>query len=213
MNTGDRDMKVAGLVIKTARSAMIRTVILLASALLVACSGTPVQTQYYLLRSDIEQDSRDLAPSETFAMGRISLAPYLEQPGIVLETSAGEVRPAMHHQWAEPMVQGLEQFMRVEVSAAVGEDIFPSGFSKSDIIFDIRIDQLHGTADGDALLVAYWWIRRDDQLLASYQFSETRALSQDGYGALAHAEKLLLSGLAARIAESLRQTSAAAADS
>lgn len=187
----------------------MRIIILTAAAFLVACSGTPVQTQYYLLRSDIEQHSRDLEPSKTFAMGRIVIAPYIEQPGIVLETANGEVRPAMHHQWAEPMQQGLQQFLRIEVSAAVGEDIFPSELSEGDLLFEVRIDQLHGTAEGDARLVAYWLITRKGEILSSYQFSESAPLQADGYAALAKAQKGLLSDLAKQIAESLE---AAAAD-
>ena len=181
----------------------MRAIILVGAALLAACSGTPVQNQYYLLRSDAEQQSRDLSPSKQYAMGRIIVAPYIEQPGLVLETSAGEVRPAMHNQWAEPLKMGLTQFLRVEVSAAVGEDIFPRAFSDGDIYFDLRIDQMHGTVEGDALLVAYWWIQRDGEVLASYQFAETEALNADGYGALANAEKRLLSRLSRKLGESL----------
>ena len=183
---------------------MTRTIILLASLLLVACSGTPVQTQYYLLRSDLEQRTRDLSPSKHFAMGRIVISPYIDQPGIVLETTQGEVRPALHNQWAEPMRQGLQQFIRVEVSDAVGEDIFPVEYSEGELVFDVRIDQLHGTADGDALLVAYWMIRRGRTPVSSHQFAERKPLRADGYGALANAQKELLSDLSGRIATSLK---------
>jgi uncharacterized lipoprotein YmbA len=190
---------------------MIRSVILLASVLLVACSGTPVQTHYYLLRSDLEQRTRNLAPSENFAMGRIIIAPYIEQSGIVLETDQGEFRPALHNRWAEPMQQGLQQFVRVEVSDAVGEDIFPVEHSEGELVFEVRIDQLHGTLEGDALLVAYWWIRHDGKILSSHQFSERQPLKADGYAALTRAEKVLLSRLSAEIADSLKQTGAPAA--
>ena len=183
---------------------MNKTIIIVMALLLAACGGTPVQTQYYLLRSDIEQQSRDLAPSKRFAMGRLLIAPYIEQPGIILETAAGEIRPAMRNQWAEPMHEGLRQFLRIEVSSAVGEDIFPEEYSEGDLAFDIRVDQLHGTAGGDALLVAYWWIRRDGEILSSHQFAETRALARDGYGALVDAEKALLADLTRRIAGTLK---------
>lgn len=190
----------------------MRTITLFAIAwLLAACGGTPVQTQYYLLRSDIEQSSRDLRPSKEFAMGRLIIAAYIDQPGIVLETRAGEIRPAAHHQWAEPMSEGLEQFLRVEVSRAVGEDVFPEAYSDGKFAFDVRVDQLHGTDDGDALLVAYWWIRRGSEVITSHQFSETAPLSSDGYGALANAQKALLSGLAGRIASSLQDVGMKAA--
>ncbi len=187
----------------------MRSTILLCLALLAACGGTPVQTEYYLLRSDVEQQSRDLSPSRKYAMGRIVIAPYIDQPGIVLETASGEIRPAMHHQWAEPMKEGLRQFLRVEISDAVGEDIFPVEYSEGDLAFDVRIDQLHGTADGEARLVAYWVVLRDRDILASYQFSETEPLRTDGYAALARAEKALLRRLSKQIAESLRDAGTA----
>jgi uncharacterized lipoprotein YmbA len=198
MQTGSPKMTAGG-------PTMTRILILLVSVLLVACSGTPVQTQYYLLRSDLEQRSRNLAPSEDFAMGRIVIAPYIEQPGIVLETGNGEIRPARYHQWAEPMREGLQQFLRVEVSEAAGVDVFPEDISQGELVFEVRIDQLHGTASGEAKLIAYWLIRRDREIISTHQFSERQALTSDGYGALAAAEKALLSQLAGRIAGSLKQ--------
>ena len=93
------------------------------------------------------------------------------------------------------------------MSAAVGEDIFPEELSEGDLVFDVRIDQLHGTADGEARLVAYWIVQRKDEILASYQFSETTPLRADGYGALARAQKALLSDLSKRIATSLEDAS------
>jgi len=189
---------------------MIRAALLLGCLFLVACSGTPVQTHYYLLRSDLEQRTRDLKPTEEAAMGRIIIAPYIDQPGLVLETGSGEIRSAMYHRWAEPMREGLQQFLRVEVSGALGQDVFPEDFSNGKLVFDVRVDQLHGTANGDALLVAYWWIRRGENIVSSYQFSETRPLVEDGYHALAAAEKALLSELASRIAGTLKEASPAA---
>ena len=172
--------------------------------LLAACSGTPVETRYYLLRTDSPQNSRDLEPSQDFSFGRVIIAAYIDQPGMVLETRAGEIRPARYHQWAEPMYQGIRNLLIIEVSQALGEDVFPARASVGDTIVDIRIDQLHGTSDGDALLVAYWWLRRNGEVLASYQFAETRDLRRDGYGALAKAEQTLLVELAGRIAASLK---------
>ena len=57
----------------------------------------------------------------------------------------------------------------------------------------------------DALLVAYWWLQREGEVIASYQFAETKPLPRDGYGALAQTEKALLVQLAHRIADSLKE--------
>ncbi len=177
---------------------------LLMVLLLAACSGTPVETQFYLLRTDRSQTSRDLSPSQDFALGRVIIAAYIDQPGLVLETRVGEIRPAQYHQWAEPMYQGIRNLLIVELSQALGEDIFPARAGVGNTLVDIRIDQLHGTADGDALLVAYWWLHRDGEVVSSYQFAESRGLTRDGYGALANAEQALLVQLAERIAASMQ---------
>ena len=185
----------------------MKFVTLTVALLLAACSGQPVETQYYLLRTDSPQNSRDLEPSHDYSFGRVTIAAYIEQSGLVLETRAGEIRPAQYHQWAEPMHQSVRNLLIVEVSQALGEDVFPARAGIGDTVVDIRIDQLHGTANGDALLVAYWWLQRDGEVIASYQFAESRDLSRDGYGALANAEQALLVQLAGRIAASLKDAS------
>ncbi len=194
MNTGIQPVKLATIAL---------------GLLLVACSGTPVDNHYYLLRSELPEQSRGLTPSSRFAMGGVNVAPYIDQAGLILEVSPGQVRPARHHQWAEPMAGALNNFLMVEVSRAVREDVFPEAASDAPLVYSVRIDQLHGTLDGDALLVAYWWIRGNNQELVSYQFTETRALARDGYAALADAQKALLLELARRIGESLLEADGA----
>ena len=76
--------------------------------------------------------------------------------------------------------------------------------SSADTVLDIRVDQLHGTDDGQAVLFAYWWLRRGDDILQPHQFGKTRALKTDGYAALVDAEKALLSSLARQIADTLK---------
>ncbi len=185
------------------------TAILLGIALLAACSGTPTQTQYYLLRTDAPGSTRDLSPSKEFAVGRVTVAPYIDQAGLILEVGGGEIHPARYHQWAEPMPEALRHLLRVEVSRALDMDLFPSEISEADTFFDVRIDQLHGTANGEAVLVAYWGVRREGELIETYQFSERRALPADGYAALANAFEDLLVDLSGEIADSLREVSAA----
>ena len=171
--------------------------------LLTACSSQPIEPSYYLLRPSQGLDSRQMTPSKEFALGRIMIAPYLDQTGMLLETAGGEIRPARHNLWAEPMFEGIHTFLAQEISRAKGEDILPAKVNKTATIVEVRIDQLHGTVDGQAKLVAFWWLRRDGEIISAYQFSETQALKQSGYAALAAAEQVLLSELAARIAKSM----------
>lgn len=187
----------------TRAAVMVSLPALLLGLLLAGCSSTPAEQHYYLLRGETPSKTRDLQPSSRFAMGQLVVAPYVDQSGLILEVGPGKIRPARNHQWAEPMAGALRNLMLLEVSRAVGADVFPEAMSDAPLTFNVRIDQLHGTMGGDALLVAYWWIDSAGEELTTYQFSETRALAQDGYPALADAQKALLKELAERIGESL----------
>lgn len=171
--------------------------------LFAGCASQSIEPNYYLLRPTAELYSRTLVPSEDFTLGEVKIASYVDQQGLLLETKAGEIRPARQHLWAEPMYESVRTFLALEISRIKGVDIFAAKFNKDAIIVDIRIDQLHGTHDGRAILAAYWWLREGNEMLASYQYAESRTLSRDGYGALADAQKALLSDLAEKISASL----------
>jgi uncharacterized lipoprotein YmbA len=174
---------------------------------ITACSSAPVETQYYLLRQEKAPQTRALVASEDFALGKVEIATYIDQPGMVLEVGPGQIHPALHHQWAEPMRQGVRYFLQREISAALGKDLFPKALSDADTIIEIRVDQLHGTSDGQAVILAYWWLKKDGQIKSPHQFGETSPLARDGYEALAKAERALLRGLAASIAKTLKASS------
>ena len=176
---------------------------LLAAVVLAGCAGTPPQTTYYVLRADPPAENRQLNPSRRFAMAGVQVAAYIDQPGVVMEDVPGEVRPARFHQWAEPLSEALRNFLLVEVSRELGEDVFPASVSNAATTFGVRIGELHGNAAGEATLTAYWWIRRGGEVLASYEFHQKRPLAADGYLALTRAQRALLSELSEQIAASL----------
>lgn len=177
--------------------------LMLATVLLSACSSNPIEPSYYLLRPSGQLETRQMSPSSEFALGKITIAPYLDQQGLLLQTSEGQIRPAQHHLWAEPMYEGIHAFLVKEISRAKGEDILPSRLGQEATVVEVRIDELHGTADGRARLTAYWWLRRDREILSAHQFSESRPLDREGYAALVDAERALLAQLAEKIAASM----------
>ena len=182
---------------------MIRTAFLLTLLLLGACSGQPPEPRYYLLRSDADLTTRTLQPAGDFAFGSVSIASYIDQRGLLVETGAGDFRPARHHLWAEPVYEGVHLFLLKEVAHRAGEDILPAINSPGLSAINVRIDQLHGTKDGHARLVAYWWLERDGEVISAHQFADSRPLAADGYAALVSAEKQLLGNLAGEIASAL----------
>mgnify|MGYP001954521264 CR=1 FL=1 len=122
----------------------------------------------------------------------------------VQETADGQIRPARNHLWAEPVQEGVRAFLAAEISAAYGRDILPLDPLAKGNIIRVRIDQLHGTLDGHAKLVAYWSLTEGDQTLVAEQFADTLPIGSDGYAALAEAQKSLLGDLARNIAAQLK---------
>jgi uncharacterized lipoprotein YmbA len=171
------------------------------------CSSSAPTLKQYLLRTDtprqfILQDSNDVV-----GVGSITVAPYIDVMGLVLETSSGEVRVARDHQWAEPLRDSLRSFLSSKISEDAGQAIRAYNYGKINWTkrIDIHIDELHGTAGGDAKLVAYWILvdPSEREVLSENGFYETEALSHDGYEALVQAQKKLLSRLASAIAATL----------
>lgn len=171
--------------------------------LVSGCASQPIEPTYYLLRSGQPLPSGALQPSAAFALGAVEIAPYLDQPGLVMETENGQTRPANHHLWAEPVFDGVRNFLATEIAQANGQELLPAKQSAAATVVNIRIDQLHGTLDGHANIVAYWSLVKDDKVIALNRFTESQTLAASGYQALVDAEKALLAQLAQRIAEGL----------
>jgi len=182
----------------------MRIIAPLLTLLFVGCSSAPIETQFYLLRKHQPVETRELKPSPDFSLGSVIIASYIDQPGLVLEVSPGQIRPARYHEWAESMHDSVRTLLQREISVQLGADLFPENFSAARTVVGIHIDQLHGTSDGEAMLLAYWWTTNDGEIQSTYQYMQTISLEQDGYAALARAEEKLLSGLAMSIADTLK---------
>jgi uncharacterized lipoprotein YmbA len=174
---------------------------------LAGCGGKTPELTQYLLRADAS--GQTTAPAVvSIGIGELTVAHYIDDPGLVIESSDGEVRAARHHQWAEPLRESLRAYLANEIATASGHPIGSQEHKTSSWKrrIDIRIDQLHGNVDGEATLVAQWAVIDTARLrlLADKYFSDTEPLGGDGYEALVRAEKTLLSRLAVAIAGSLK---------
>ncbi len=174
--------------------------------LLAGCASQSIEPSYYLLRSKQDLSTGTLSTSKDFSLGTVEIAAYLDQPGLVMETAAGEMRPASQNLWAEPIFDGVRNFLATEIAQTHGQELLPTNLNKNTTVVNIRIDQLHGTLDGKANIVAYWWLVRADEVVALNRFSQSRTLEASGYSALVDAEKILLAELAQKIAASLVTT-------
>jgi uncharacterized lipoprotein YmbA len=179
---------------------------LLLMVLLYGCASQTVEPNYYLMRSDRDLQSGTLSTSKVFSLGSVEIAAYLDQPGLVMQTADGQMRPAAQNLWAEPVYEGVRNFLSTEIAQDYGQELLPTKVSLGTTAVNIRIDQLHGTLDGRAHIEAYWSLVRDGNVVALNRFIETRNLVTEGYTGLVDAEKVLLAELAKRIAASLATT-------
>jgi uncharacterized lipoprotein YmbA len=182
----------------------MRILIVLAVSLLAACASAPPEHSTYLLRSDKGIESKQLSFDSGAYLGGLTLADYIDQPGLVLNQGQGKIHAARHHEWAEPLRVSLRQFLSTEISAQLGRDVPPyKPTAKADQRVDVSIDQLHGDANGEAVILAYWSVTTEEGT-QTHQFSARVALSADGYDGLVVAEKNLLQQLATAIASTLK---------
>ncbi len=190
----------------------MRKAAFLSVVFLVACAGSSAPPTQYLLRAEpAEQSGRVEAPVRV-GLGRVTVAPYLDQSGIVVETEAGQVQAAREHQWAEPLDAGLRSYLRTEMSAALGYDVSASraDLAHWDYTVDVYVDRLHGTMAGTAVLEASYRItpRPGAGDVAAYRFARSAPLPREGYPGLVDAQADLVRQLAQAIAASLGEVGA-----
>jgi len=185
----------------------MRNAAFLSVVLLVACAGSSTLSTQYLLRAEPAERSGRVEAPVRVGLGRIDVAPYLDQSGIVVETEAGQVQAAREHQWAESLDAGLHSYLRAEMSAALGYDVSgsPADLAQWDYTVEVYVDRLHGTMDGTAVLDASYRItpRAGAGDVAAYRFSRSAPLPREGYPGLVDAEADLVRQLAQAIAASL----------
>lgn len=169
---------------------------ILAALMLSACSSQPIEPRYFLLRGESPPASRPLQLDTGLVFPQVSIAPYIAQRGLLLEVAPGEIHAARHHLWAEPVSDGVYALLLDEIGRVSGRDLLPSSPEAGLARLMVRIDQFHGTREGDALLIAKWWIERSGAAEKASLFVQRRPLQRDGYAALVQAQRELLSALA-----------------
>lgn len=170
---------------------------------LVGCTSAPPEHHEYLLRP------LQLAPitgdKAAVLLRPVSVAPYLDQAGIVLETADTEIRVAKHHRWAESLDDAIGRFLQVGIGNRAGlqVEMAPLTTGTAVEVVTVRIDRLHGDANGAVRLVADWAVEPADGPPRLYSFDQQARQSRDGYAALVATQAELLDQLAGAIADAL----------
>jgi uncharacterized lipoprotein YmbA len=181
--------------------------------LLMACtSSTPLPARY-LLPADVPMGTTRVDAPVRIGLATVTVAPYLAQPGIAIETEKRQIRNARQHEWAEPLADGIRRQLRAGVSTGLGFDVAADATQRRhwNYAVDVAIERLHGTLEGEALLVARWRVTSvgPGGEVSTFRLARSVPLSKAGYAGLVEAEVLLIDGLAGEIAASLAGLEAA----
>jgi len=178
--------------------------------LIAGCAAKPVpEVKQYLLRASIDNASVERAGVAKLTLGKVSVAAYLDQPGLALQRKDGSMSRAHHHLWAEPLRESLRIYLSTEISKRSGRAVRAKSSHQSHRytlqLINIDIDELHGNHLGEARLVGRWNIvdAKSGEILSERRFVSNTPLLEDGYQALILAEKHLLQQFSQDIAEAL----------
>ena len=176
---------------------------------LAACATAPPERSYYLLRAEVPGTLASAENGVLLGVGTVSIAPYLDRSGIVVQVDDHRVREARYHLWAEPLDQGIRSYLSDRIAALLGRALNNGSnlVDQWDYRLDVAIEDLHGTLNGEARLVARWSLidTAQDKLVASQRLVRTKRQALDGYPGLVEVQAALLDELATEIAAAIRR--------
>ena len=185
---------------------MIRTIsIFLGALLLLGCAAG--SKSYYVLTSDGPAPS---GGGTGIGVGPVSVAEYIDRSNLVLAESPNQLSVAEDHRWAGDLSAAIARVTAANLGRRMHTGNVHTYPWKGDdgLRYQIAIDvsQLHGAADGYAVIEASWraYSLPDRKLKVSRNFVDREALEKDGYQALVAAQSRLLSRLATDIASGLK---------
>lgn len=185
---------------------MIQRFFSLIAVLLLAGCGVGTRS-FYVLTSDGPAPS---GGGPGIGVGPVTLAEYIDRPNIVIAEAPNQLGVAENHRWAGDLADSITRVTATNLGRRMNTgnvQTYPwrnDGEIRYQVTLDIR--QLHGGADGYAVIEAGWraYSLPDRKLKASRTFVDREPLETDGYQPLVAAQSKLLSRLADDIANGLK---------
>lgn len=183
----------------------------IATAALAGCAAQSMPTNRYTLpKADSPQQAGEpSSQAATLAVGPVEVASYLDQEGIVMQTSDIELNAANQNLWAESLGQQLTRRLRQSLAANL-PDIVVLNTARSEAgaqRLTLSVDQFQGRYDGQAVASGEWQLHEGNDLVAQRHFEVTQPLSDDGYPALVRTLGDVWNDVARQIAEDIRAVS------
>jgi len=132
--------------------------------LMVAGCGTSRPSRFYLLTPLSPPETPGEAPKQDLSLivGPITVAKYLERPGIVTRLEGNEIHFSEFDRWGEPLQDVLGRVLSENLSILLSTDrvsLFPwKGADPMDFQITLDVSRFDGEPGGDARLHARWAI-------------------------------------------------------
>lgn len=185
---------------------MIRRLCVLSAAVLLASCGVG-ERSFYMLTADGPAPS---GSGSGIGVGPVALAEYIDRPNLVIAEGENQLGIAENHRWAGDLSASITRVTAANLGRRLHTGNVRAYPWRGDegINYQVTIDvrQLHGAADGYAVIEAGWraYSLPDRRLKASKTFTAREPLDSDGYNSSVAAQSRLMERLAENIAASLR---------
>lgn len=178
----------------------------LASALFITGCSAPAISLYKLTA----EGTPPTAGGVGIGVGPVTTADYLSRPNLVMQEGGNKLALAESHRWAGDLDDNIARVM----AANLGQQMRTSHVltypwnGDEGLKYQIALDihELHGHAEGHAVLDAAWRVYAlpGRTIVTSRNWTATEPLAADGYEELVAAESRLLARLVRQIAASLK---------
>lgn len=188
------------------------TLLVLAALTLAGCAAQSTPATRYTLPEAAGQPANATTVSQQrqLAVSPVEVASYLDQEGIVMQTSDIELTAANQNLWAEELGQQLTRRLRQSLTDAL-PGITVLSAAQSDVgaqRLTLNVEQFQGRYDGQAVASGEWQLHDGNRLVAQHHFDVTQPLNDDGYPALVRTLGAIWEEVAQQIATGVRSTSA-----
>jgi len=187
------------------------TLLAVAIVAIAGCAAQSTPTNRYTLPQADGPQPTTAPQARKLAVGPVEVASYLDQEGIVMQTSDIELNAANQNLWAEALGQQLTRRLRQSLAADL-PDITVLGTSQGGADaqrLTISVDQFQGRYDGQAVAAGEWQLHDGNRLMAQRHFDVTRPLRDDGYPALVRTLGAVWEDVAQQVADEIRTVSTA----
>lgn len=179
----------------------------------LALGGCMSAAEVNFERYTLTQDVRPEAYLHDYAV-KLSLAPILNQGGVVLQTSDVTLRPAKNFRYSTSLSDELSLLVSDELIAAQA----PKNLS-----YEVYVAKFQGTADGQVLVTVAFKVRKQPKPITAFtpvtkqgemplppvvmskSYEHNSTISADGYGALVQALKVNFRAAVQAFAQDLKQ--------